>query len=235
MSQKNFKPQISPHPHELCRFITLEGCDGFGKSTLARNLAERLQHLGAAVELTAEPGGTPLADKIRQLFALGSEKESWSVEGELMLVSAARSQHLKNRIIPALKQGKWVICDRFTDSTRVYQGWVGGCDEEHIERTIKLTTYGYTPGLTFLLDGDPTIIHPKRFTPSKKRSQPISRFDLQNLDFHQHIRQGFLHYARKYPRRFHILAATSSPENLLGSALKILKDYSKQEQVPLST
>ena len=218
-------------PSKALRFITVEGFDVVGKSTLAQGLAREIQSMGHAVELTAEPGGTAFADELRQLFARSSPEESWSVESELMLVSAARSQHLKGLIIPALRRGRWVICDRFSHSTRVYQGWVGGCSAEVVEQVISLTTYGYEPALTFLLDGDPEVIRGRLSSSSKSQSSPahlrgaITRFDEQPLEFHRKVREGFLHYAQQEPKRFCVLNACSSPEKLLQCALDRLRDH----------
>lgn len=213
---------------ELLRFIAVEGCDGFGKSTLARGLAQKIQDAGYLVELTAEPGGTVLADELRRLFARCPPEESWSVESELMLVSAARSQHLKGLIIPALRQKKWVICDRFSYSTRVYQGWVGGCSAETVEQVIAFTTYGCNPTLTLLLDADPEVIQSRDNTRQSSSTaehspeaeqQSIARFDEKPLEFHRKVRQGFLHYAQQNPQHFRILDASLSPEELLQCAL----------------
>ena len=232
------------------RLITVEGCDRFGKSTLARALARRLINTAHHVELTAEPGGTPLADGARQLFSLHSPHESWCPESELFLVSAARTQHLLHRIIPALKAGSWVICDRFTDSTRVYQGFVGGCDEELVEQVIALSTGGLTPGLTLLLDADPTELvesrkpnsspqathyHDRRREVMKKtpeRSQAIIRFDQQPLSFHQKIRAGYLYYLPQFASRMTRLDATLSTEALEQYAWNKLQQYIRDLKVP---
>jgi dTMP kinase len=138
------------------RFITFEGGEGVGKSTQVRRLADRLAELGIAAVRTREPGGTPKAEAVRS-FILQGKPESWGVGAEAVLFAAARLDHVDELIAPSLAAGKWVICDRFADSTRAYQGLTGGVDDKLIDALEHLALHGHTPDLTIILDMDPDL------------------------------------------------------------------------------
>ncbi|MCY4380000.1 MAG: dTMP kinase [Proteobacteria bacterium] len=214
------------------RFFVLEGCDGSGKSTLAKLMGEKLQELGYSVLITQEPGGTPLALKMRDLFATPSSvtsHEQLTAESELLLVSAARSQHIRYKIIPGLNDGKIVICDRFSDSTRVYQGLVGGNAKNHVESLIHMTSYGLTSPVTLILDGNPEIFLSRLNQRKSGKGHTIARFDQKALDFHQKIRQGFLQLARQDNLRYYVLPAdTLGPDELLPQALSVVTKFLKR-------
>ncbi|MBI3323485.1 MAG: dTMP kinase [Candidatus Omnitrophica bacterium] len=179
-------------------FITFEGPDGAGKSTHARRLAAWLRARGRRVLLTREPGGTPLGDRIRGIL-LHSRPGSMGAVTELMLYEASRSLLVRQVIRPALKQGKIVILDRFQDSTWVYQGWAGGMDLKLVERIGQAATGGLQPRLTILLD-----------VPAREglaRVRRPNRMEKKPAAFHEKVRSGFLHLARRQPRRFRVIRA----------------------------
>ena len=201
------------------RFITLEGGEGVGKSTLASGLARWLEMRGVMTLLTREPGGTPIADEIRRVFKAPPPGDDITPEAEALLVSAARAQHVAKVIRPALTSGTWVLCDRFADSTRVYQGLFGGVGINEIERLIKFSTGGLEPDLTFLLDCDVSITAGRigvRGVDSK--GDDTARYDQAGQQVHDRLRQAFRKLAGFYPARFYILDASLSPEKVLQDA-----------------
>jgi dTMP kinase len=168
---------------------------------------------------TREPGGTPIADAIRQIFKSPPRGEEITAEAEAMLVSAARIQHLTTVIKPALKSEKWVLCDRFADSTRVYQGLLGGVPLNELEWLIKFSTNGIEPDLTFLLDCDVSVSLKRIGRRSQQSDQVASeRYDHAGQHIHDQLRQGFLRVAGFYPSRFFILDASLAPEKVLAQA-----------------
>ena len=175
--------------------------------------------------VTREPGGTPTALKIRQLFNAPPLEDPLTMESEVLLVSASRSQHVKNKIIPALDDGKWVLCDRFADSSRIYQGVVGGVNQEFLEKVIAETTYGVEPDLTLLLDC-PVEVSQGRLQKRGKceaAEDGATRYDEASLELHQGIRQGFLSLAKKHPKRFKVVDASGSPEQVVEQAITCLE------------
>ncbi len=168
------------------KFITLEGGEGAGKSTQARHLKTMLEERGIEVVLTREPGGTPGAEEIRNLLVHG-EPERWTALSETLLFLAARADHVARLIRPALDSGKWVICDRFTDSTIVYQGIVRGVGVDLVRKLQSETLGGFAPDLTLLLDIDPAI----GMVRTRARDEQASRFEKFNADFHRRLREAF--------------------------------------------
>jgi len=205
-------------------FISVEGGEGVGKSTFITGLEKTLSKLGRNVIVTREPGGTLLADRIREVFTHGSKEEPFTVEAELMLVSAARSQHVSHLISPALREGKMVICDRFADSTRVYQGYLGKIDNEFMENIIDKTIYGRHPDITFLLDCDTEISQKRIHNRSLEEGQELSRYDAAADAVHKDLREGFLFYAKKFSERFVVLDASKNPAHVLEQALIHLEE-----------
>jgi len=202
-------------------FITLEGGEGSGKSTLTRGLATFLESRNIPVLLTREPGGTPEAEAIRALVVEG-DKDRFDPITESLLFNAARRHHLKNCILPALEQGIWVICDRFVDSTFVYQGCVQGVDISFLEALHKIACEDVFPQITFLLDV-PVDIGLYR---ANKRSynSSESRFEQKGYLFHDDVRNAFLSLAKKYSSRYHVIDSTLSEDALLKLTLSHLKD-----------
>lgn len=191
------------------RFVTLEGGEGVGKSTLLHGLIQWLKSKNIHAISTREPGGTLIADEIRRIFKSPPHGEEFYPETESLLVSAARAQHVTQVIQPALKQGKWVVCDRFADSTRVYQGILGGVPMNELEWLIKYSTKGIEPDLTFLLDCDVTTAAGRIGGRGvMKNDDDTARYDQASEQVHERLRQGFRRVAGFFPSRFYILDAS---------------------------
>jgi dTMP kinase len=180
------------------RFITFEGGEGSGKSTHAKRLAERLKLLGLDVVLTREPGGSPGAEIIRHILLSGAAKPLGS-ETEAILFAAARDDHVRNVIRPALLSGKWVVCDRFIDSTRVYQGALGKVDQKLIRGLERVTVGAAMPDLTFVLDV-PANIGLARAT-RRRAGGNVDRFEAEAIEFHEDLRRAYRAQAHEEPRR----------------------------------
>ena len=197
------------------RFITLEGGEGTGKSTLARGLADALRD--REIVLTREPGGAPGADAIRALLVEG-DTDRWSATEEALLFAAARLNHLNNTIRPALARGAWVICDRYFDSTRAYQVAGGGLDVS-VLATLNSIIEAPTPDLTLVLDIDPTA--------GLARSRGIEagedRFERKRPDFHARVRDEFLAIARTEPKRCVIIDATQPKDAVRAAAFAAIE------------
>ena len=187
-------------------FISFEGIDGSGKSTQARLLAEHLRSTGREVVLTREPGGSPGAEEIRALVLQG-DPERWSAETELLLFTAARRDHLERTIRPALARGATVICDRFADSTRMYQGLSRG-DLRSAVDTLHALMIGVEPDLTLLIDMDPEAALAR----AKARATAEERFEDFGLPLQQKMRAGFLALAAEFSGRFRIVDGNRAPE-----------------------
>jgi dTMP kinase len=199
------------------QFLTIEGGEGVGKSFLSTALKARLEELGHRVKLTREPGGTPLADSIRQLFLQPPEKPH--PIAELFLVSAARSQHVQTLIEPALKSDHWVICDRFYDSTRVYQGDLGKVSSEILESVIAHSVQDCHPSLTFVLDCPSQIARNRVMSRAKELySEAGNRYDEGSDEMYETLRQAFLRRAYEFPERIVIIDASQPPKRVFESA-----------------
>ncbi len=193
------------------RFITFEGGEGAGKSTHVRMLAERLEGLGLGIELTREPGGSPGAEIIRHIILSGAAKPL-GADAEAMLFAAARDDHLRTRIRPALARGEWVICDRFADSTRVYQGVLGHVDERLIRALERITLGALKPDLTFVLD-IPADVGLARA--ARRRGQDAAdRFEEEGLAFHERLREAFRAIAESEPDRCVLIEAQVSKQEV---------------------
>ena len=188
------------------RFITFEGGEGAGKSTHTKLLAEYLRGLGIEVVLTREPGGSPGAEIIRHVILSGAAKPL-GAEAETMLFASARDDHLKTTIRPALERGAWVICDRFADSTRVYQGIVGAVDPLLIGELERITVGDTIPDLTFVMDV-PAEVGMER-TKTRRGDGDADRFESEALEFHEKLRAGFRTLAKGEPRRCVLIDATA--------------------------
>ncbi|EKE70928.1 dTMP kinase [Oceanibaculum indicum] len=191
------------------RFITLEGGEGAGKSTQIGRLADWLSSRGIAVETTREPGGAPGAEAIRELIVKGSI-ERWDAMAEALLMTAARRMHVVQRIHPALEAGRWVICDRFSDSTMAYQGYAHGLGREPVDQLQRIAIGGLKPDLTLILDlpveAGLARAH-ARGTQTPGTGE--DRFERMGHDFHRRLRDGFLDIARREPERCAVIDATA--------------------------
>lgn len=194
-------------------FISFEGIDGSGKSTQARLLAEALEARGHACVLTREPGGAPGAEEIRRLLVEG-DPDRWSPETETLLFNAARRDHLERTIRPALAAGKTVITDRFSDSTRVYQGATRG-DLRGFADAIHAAAIGVEPDLTLILDMDPEVALSRGLA----RASGEDRFEEFGLPFQQALQSGFRALATQFPDRCHIIDAGRAPEAVAADIL----------------
>lgn len=190
-------------------FITFEGGEGSGKSTQVAMLSAAFQKAGLACITTREPGGTESAEHIRDLLVKG-DGDAWLPESETLLFYAARMEHVKRLIQPALLQGQCVICDRFSDSTRVYQGIGKGINEVFIEELHSLCFEGFEPHLTFVLDIDPAA----GLNRAASRHNQETRFESMPAQFHAIVRQGFLDIAAENPERCVVLDAAQD-KNIL--------------------
>jgi dTMP kinase len=198
-------------------FITFEGIDGSGKSTQARMLAETLRAEGHAVVLTREPGGSPGAEEIRKLVLEG-DPDRWSAETEILLFTAARRDHLERTIAPALAAGKTVICDRFADSTRMYQGLTRGDLRQTVDALHRLMI-GREPDLTFLIDIDPELGLGRALA----RNGHEERFEEFGLDMQIRMRSGFLALAGEFASRFRVIDGGRSPEAIAADVAAIAR------------
>jgi dTMP kinase len=189
------------------RFITFEGGEGTGKSTQVRRLAERLRLHGREVVETREPGGSPGAEAIRHLLLAGVAKPL-GTEAEAMLFAAARDDHMSATIRPALQRGAWVICDRFIDSTRVYQGALGNVDPRLIRSLERLVVGPDMPDLTLVLDLDPNV----GLTRVNKRGEATNRFEDENYEFHKQLRAAFRDVAEQEPDRCALIDADANED-----------------------
>ena len=194
---------------ELGKFITFEGGEGTGKSTQAAMLALRLESLGLAVQLTREPGGSPGAEIIRHVLLSGAAKP-FGPAVEAMLFAAARDDHVRCAILPALQSGKWVISDRFADSTRVYQGILGRVDERLIKGLERVSIGDLAPDLTIILDL-PVELGLQRVK-LRRAGGALDRFEAEDLEFHQKLRLAYLTIAGEAPGRCVVIDASAAKE-----------------------
>ena len=179
-------------------FITFEGGEGSGKSTHAASLAQRLKGSGIEVVLTREPGGSTGAEIIRHILLSGIAKPL-GAETETILFAAARDDHMRSTILPALKAGQWVICDRFIDSTRVYQGILGKVDGKLIRGLERVTVGAAMPELTFILDVPANVGLARAKT--RRGTGTADRFEAESVEYHEHLRQAYLALAKLEPKR----------------------------------
>lgn len=196
-------------------FITFEGGEGTGKSTQASMLADRLKAFGINVHLTREPGGSPGAEAIRHVLLSGAAK-ALGAEAETMLFAAAREDHVINTIAPALARGQWVISDRFSDSTRVYQGVLGQVDARMIRRLEKLTIGDTRPELTIILDlpAEEGLAR----AGARRGKEKADRFESETLEFHQKLRDAYRQLSVEEPERC-VLIDASAPRDAVGKAI----------------
>ncbi len=196
------------------RFITLEGIDGAGKSTHLAWLAAWLKTRGIAVQVTREPGGTALGEKLRELLL--DRAQRLRPETEALLMFAARREHLEKVVLPALDAGTWVVCDRFTDATFAYQGGGSGVAWDRIEALEQWVQRGLQPDLTILFDVAPEV--------GRSRSGRIKapdRFEQEPGEFYRRVRGAYLRRAREHPERIHVIDA-SKPIHVIQKELEVL-------------
>ncbi len=207
------------------RLLTIEGGEGAGKSTVLSALRDALLADGCEVVCTREPGGTPLAERIRGLL-LDAGDEAVHPHAELLLMFAARAQHVQQVVLPALARGAWVISDRFTDSSYAYQGAARGMDESFIAE-LERRAVGIEPGLTLLLDLG--VAHARERTRGRDLLGGASpdRIERERDDFFERVREGFLARAARHPQRIRVLDAGPDAATVAAAALAVLADYRK--------
>jgi dTMP kinase len=198
-------------------FISFEGIDGSGKSTQIQKLAKFLETLGFDVVITREPGGSIGGEEIRNLLLQG-DVNRWSAETEILLFTAARRDHLERIIIPALEHGKVVICDRFTDSTRMYQG-MRGPNLRNLVDMLNEKIINFDPDLTVIIDIDPQISLKR----AKSRKTVEERFEDFGVEMQSKMRQGFIELAREFSNRIEIVDGQQSVNNLAHDICTIVK------------
>jgi dTMP kinase len=203
------------------RFITFEGGEGSGKSTQIKTLAERLAAAKLRAILTREPGGSPGAEIIRHLVLSGMGK-LLGPEAETLLFAAARDDHVRTVIEPALKQGIWVLCDRFSDSTRAYQGRLGKVAPGIVDAMERVTIGNLKPDLTLILDV-PVEIGMKRAAARRGTGAP-DRFEAEDVKFHQELREAYRQIAANEPQRCVLIDATADPGTVAANIWTALRD-----------
>ena len=200
------------------KFISFEGIDGCGKSTQAKILSTKLTDCGNKVLLTREPGGSEGAEEIRNLLLKGNP-DRWSAETELLLFTAARRDHLERTILPALESGTTVICDRFSDSTRVYQGVTRGDLRDLVDK-LDDAMIPPQPDITILIDLDPNI----GLTRALERSNTEARFEDFGLEMQIKLREGFLSLANEFPKRIMVIDGNRSEAEVAQTIIQLLDE-----------
>lgn len=196
-------------------FITLEGPEGSGKTTAVEAAVKKLEEMGYQIVRTREPGGTPISEQIRNVIL---DKANTSMDGrtEALLYAASRRQHLVEKVWPALKEGKIVICDRYLDSSLAYQGGARGLGVEEVLNINLFATENTFPDLTLLFDLDPRLGLERI---NSNSSREVNRLDLEKLEFHDKVRQSFLELAKRYPDRYVIIDASKPREDVAKATL----------------
>lgn len=197
------------------RFIAFEGGEGAGKSTQARLLAEALRARGLEVVVTREPGGTPGAEAIRALL-LGTEGEGWHARAEALLFAAARSDHVERLIVPALERGAWVVCDRFVDSSRAYQGGGGGLSDVEVRELHRIGSGGLLPDLTLLVEVSPEVATVR--LDLRDAGNP-DRIGGRDAAYHAKVAAAFARFAEEEPARFVRIDGDGSAEQVHGAVM----------------
>lgn len=206
-------------------FISFEGIEGTGKSTQAKLLAEHLKAEGYQVIQTMEPGGTEISLKIRELL-LSLNSRGMDHMTELLLYNAARVQHIKEVIVPALEKGNIVITDRFSDSTVAYQGFARGIDLQLIDSLDVIATGRLRPDITILLD-----IDVKTGLARNRALDKNDRLELENVSFHEKVRKGFIQIAAREPERIKVVPCSESQDRVYQKTVRIISDFLKNRQI----
>ncbi len=207
------------------RFITFEGGEGTGKSTQVKLLAEALSGLGLPVITTKEPGGTEIGQELRRILVTG-DKDKMDAVAEALLYYADRRIHMTKKVWPALAEGKWVLSDRFADSTVAYQyyGYDKRVPYQTLENLYKLTVGDFKPDLTILLDIDPKIGLARSLAKAGHMAVKETRHESRAMEFHNNLRQGYLEMAQKEPERFVVLNADKSIDELHQEIVKVVAE-----------
>lgn len=197
-------------------FITFEGGEGSGKTTCIRHVVKALEERGKSVLLSREPGGTPISEEIRNVI-LDKRNTDMDPRTEALLYAASRRQHIVQKILPALKEGKIVICDRFLDSSLAYQGGARGLGIDEIYKVNQYATEGLEPDVTFFFDILPEE-GLKRIAMNAGRE--VNRLDVEKLPFHHAVRNAFLELAKRFPKRYVVIDASKDKESVYEDVMK---------------
>lgn len=200
-------------------FITIEGGEGAGKTSLIQHLANTLEQMGRSVVVTREPGGILIAEKIRSLV-LDRELTMMDARTEALLYAAARRQHLVEKVIPALEEGKAVLCDRFVDSSLAYQGYARGLGMEEVWGINQFAIGDIMPDLTIYMDVSPEVGLSRI---SRSPDREVNRLDLERQSFHEKVREGYRLLLQKFPERIQLVNAEEEPEKVLDAAVAVLR------------
>lgn len=199
-------------------FITLEGPEGSGKTTAVEAAVKKLEEMGYQIVRTREPGGTPIAEQIRNVI-LDKGNTVMDPRTEALLYAASRRQHLVEKVWPALKEGKIVICDRYLDSSLAYQGAARGLGVDNVLNVNLFATENTWPDLTLLFDLKPEIGLARI---SANADREVNRLDLEKIEFHNKVREGFLSLAKRYPDRFVVIDASLSREEVAKATMEAI-------------
>ncbi len=203
------------------RFLTVEGIEGVGKSTQVARLSQSLSARGVAHVVTREPGGTPLAERIRDVVLDNSRGEALPPTAELLLMFAARAVHLSNHVEPNLRAGRWVLCDRFTDATYAYQGGGRGLSIEHIQQLENMVLGARRPDLTVLLDAP--VDQALQRARQRNAGAAADRFESERAEFFERVRDAYLARAAAEPARIAVIDAGQSLERVAAQILAVLE------------
>jgi dTMP kinase len=213
------------------RFITFEGGEGTGKSVQATLLAQRLRGLGLSVVLTREPGGSPGAEIIRHVILSGAAKP-FGAHAEAILFAAARDDHIRHTIQPALERGQWVISDRFADSTRVYQGTLGNVDPKLIQGLERITVGDLKPDITFILDVSAEIGLAR--AQARRGNEVADRFERESVEFHEKLRDAFRLLALSEPERCVLIDASAPSATVAERVWKVITERLDPATAPIA-
>ena len=201
-------------------FITLEGPEGSGKTTAIQKAVDTLTQMGYEIVRTREPGGTEIAEQIRNVI-LDKSNTNMDPRTEALLYAASRRQHLVEKVWPALKEGKIVICDRYLDSSLAYQGGARGLGIDNVLNINLFATENTWPDLTLLFDIEPSLGLARI---NKNADREVNRLDLEKIEFHNRVRQTFLELAKRFPERFVIIDASKSVDEVAKATLDAIVD-----------
>lgn len=197
-------------------FITFEGGEGSGKTTAIKRIIAELESRGYEVILTREPGGTPIGEQIRNVI-LDKANTAMDPRTEALLYAASRRQHLAEKILPAIKEGKVVLCDRYLDSSLAYQGGARNLGIEEILNVNLYATEGFEPDITFLFDIEPELGLARI---AANAGREVNRLDVEKLEFHHKVRESFHKVAAMFPKRFRIIDASKGPDEVFNAAFQ---------------
>ncbi len=204
-------------------FITFEGGEGAGKSTAIKKVVEKLESEGYQIVLTREPGGTPISEEIRNII-LDKKNTEMDERTEALLYAASRRQHIVEKILPSVKEGKIVLCDRFLDSSLAYQGHARGIGIDKVLEMNLFATEGLEPDLTFFFDLDPEK-GLERIAANSSRE--VNRLDVEKLSFHKKVREGFLMLAKRFEQRFVVIDASKDKDSVFQDVYSAIEERLK--------